>query len=72
MLADVTRGGVRSVGHSLILKLRLAHEDVAPDAAPSVSGWSGTRGARWDRGWSTSAPVWTQRRGSIMLSFMVT
>ena len=36
---DVTRGGVRSVGHSLILKLRLAHEDVAPDAAPSVSGW---------------------------------
>ncbi|XP_043220983.1 ubiquitin-like modifier-activating enzyme ATG7 [Amphibalanus amphitrite] len=36
---DMTRGGVRSVGHSLILKLRLPAEDGAADAAPAVTGW---------------------------------
>ena len=36
---DVTRGGVRSVGHSLILKLRLADEGGAANAEPAVTGW---------------------------------
>ncbi|XP_037086702.1 ubiquitin-like modifier-activating enzyme ATG7 [Pollicipes pollicipes] len=37
---DVTRGGARSVEHSLILKLRLSHEDGGgSDVPPSVTGW---------------------------------